>query len=404
MSEASVLAGVPTPRGKASPRGALHGTPPLRLVTGLLEALAERGVKASSVEDMLLGCATQVDGQGCNLARTATLTAGWGPAGTGVPGATVNRFCASGLDAANLAAARVRAGDAQLVLAGGVESVSTVPMFSDRGPLYADAAVMKATGSVHMGIAADLVATRERFDRGTLDEYALRTRAKARAGWTSGAAATSVVPVRDASGKVVCARDELVDYAPTAAEVAALPPAFAELGADGQDAIVRARHPEMREIHHLHTRASSPPLADAAALVAIGDLVAAGRLALRPRARILATIACADDPVVMLTAGQTAVERLLDRARLRAADVDVYEFAEAFSALCLRFQRDLDVRDDRLNPNGGTLALGHAFGATGAILLLNVVDELERRGGRYGVAAVSGAAGVGVATLVERVA
>ncbi len=389
MSDAFVLAGVRTPRGKASPRGALHGTSPLQLVTTLLGALP---VPAREVDDVLLGCATQVDAQGCNLARTAALVAGWD-----VPGATVNRFCASGLDAANLGAARVRAGDASVVVAGGVESVSNVPMFSDRGPLYADPVVMAAVGSVHMGIAADLVATREGFAREQLDAYALGTRERARRGWASGVAASSVVPVAG------CTRDELVDHAPSAAELAALPPAFAELGAAGQDAVVRARFPELRELRHLHTRATSPPLADAAALLLLGDAAAAVRLGLRPRARIVGSFTCADDPVIMLTAGQTAVERALARAGLHARDIDVFEFAEAFSALCLRFQRDLDARDDRFNPHGGTLALGHAFGATGAILLLNVVDELERRGGRYGVAAVSGAAGVGVATIVERV-
>jgi acetyl-CoA C-acetyltransferase len=395
---AYVLAGVRTPRGKASARGALHGVTPLALTTTLLGALGARGVRAEAVDDLLLGCATQVDEQGCNLARTAALCAGWD-----VPGATVNRFCASGLDAAGLAAARVRSGDASLVIAGGVESVSRVPMFTDRGPLYADPAVMARVGSVHMGIAADLVATREGFAREALDTYALRTRAKARAAWQSGAAAASVVAV---DGPIAgrCDRDELVDYAPSAAELAALPPAFAELGASGQDDVVRARFPDVREVRHLHTRATSPPLADAAALLAIGDEAAAARLGLRPRARVVTTATVADDPVVMLTAGQSAATRALDRAGLSPHDVDVFEFAEAFAALCLRFQRDLDAGDDRFNVGGGTLALGHAFGATGAILLLNVVDELERRGGRYGVAAVSGAAGVGVATVVERVA
>lgn len=392
MTDAVVVAGVRTARGKASAKGGLAQVAPLELVTALLEALAARGLPPDAVDDLLLGCATQVDAQGCNLARTAALVAGW-PA----PGATVNRFCASGLDAANLAAARVRAGDAALVVAGGVESVSRVPMFSDRGPLYADPAVMAAVGSVHMGIAADLVATDEGLTREALDGYALRTRGKARRAWASGAAASSVVPVGG------LARDELVDYAPSAADLAALPPAFAELGAAGQDAIVRARFPRLTEIRHLHTRATSPPLADAAALVAIASREQAARLGLRPRARVVASATVAGDPVVMLTAGQTAVERVLARAGLRPGDVGVFEYAEAFAALCLRFQRDLAVDDERLNPNGGTLALGHAFGATGAILLLNAVDELERRGARYALAAVSGAAGLGVATLLERV-
>jgi acetyl-CoA C-acetyltransferase len=257
---------------------------------------------------------------------------------------------------------------------------------------------MARVGTVHMGIAADLCATREGFSREDLDAYASGTRARARRAWESGEAAANLIPVAG------CRRDELVDYAPSAAELAALPPAFAELGAAGQDAVVRARFPEIAEVAHRHTRATSPALADAAALVVVGDERAASRLGLRPRARIVATAVCADDPVVMLTAGQTATERVLARAGLGPEDVDVFELAEAFAALCLRFQRDLGVGADRFNRSGGTLALGHAFGATGAILLLNVVEELDRCGGRYGVAAVSGAGGVGVATLVERVA
>jgi acetyl-CoA C-acetyltransferase len=400
VSEAFVLDGRRTPRGKGSPRGALHGVAPLRLVTGLLEALAARG--ARDVDDLVLGCATQVDDQGTNLARTAALVAGW----DAVPGATINRFCASGLDAINAAAARVRAGDASMILAGGVESTSRVAMFGDRGPLYADPAVAALAGSVHMGIAADLVATIEGHDRAELDAYALRTRARARAAWAEGRAAASVEPVRDAAGAVVLARDELVAYAPDAAELAALPPAFVEAGAAGQDAVALARHPDVRARHgavrHLHTRASSPALADAAALVVIGDARAAARAGLAPRARIVAAATCAADPVLMLTAGQLAVERVLARAGLRPADVDVFVFAEAFASLCLRFQRALDVDDDRFNPDGGTIAGGHAFGATGAVLLLEAVDLLVHRGARRAVVAISGAAGIGVATLLER--
>jgi acetyl-CoA C-acetyltransferase len=404
-----ILATVRTPRGKGSKRGALAGVTPLALVRGLCDALK---LPPNSVDDLVLGCASQVGEQGGNLARTAALVAGLG---NEVPGVTINRFCASGLDAVNTAAARVRAGDASLVLAGGVESVSRVPMFTDGGPLWTDPAVMRATGSVHMGIAADIVATLEGYTRDELDTYALRTRERARAAWADGRAARSVVPVRDANGAVVLDADELVvarpgdgdrgAWAPTATEVAALPPAFAELGASGQDALALARMPVLADfdgIRHLHTRASSPALADAAALVLVGDRAAADRAGLAPRARIVATATCAGDPLIMLTAGQDAILRALVKAGLAPRDIDVYEFAEAFSALCVRLERDLGIDPARLNPNGGTIALGHAFGATGAILLANAVDELERTGGRYAVAAVSGAAGLGVATLVER--
>jgi acetyl-CoA C-acetyltransferase len=397
-----VLGAVRTPRGKGSARGALAGISPLALVVGLCDALVERGVPRDGIDDLVLGCASQVGEQGGNLARTAALLAGLG---NEVPGVTINRFCASGLDAVNIAAARVRAGDASLVVAGGVESVSRVPMFSDGGPLWTDPAIGAALGSVHMGIAADIVATLEDYKRPVLDAYALRTRERARAAWADGRAARSVVPVLDEGGRVVLDRDELVDWAPTAADVAALPPAFADVGASGQDAIALLRKPWLRDfggVLHVHTRASSPALADAAALVVVGDRAAADRTGLVPRARIVATATCAGDPLIMLTAGQDAILKAVMRHGLRTEDIDVYEFAEAFAALCVKLERDFGLDPARLNAGGGTIAMGHAFGATGAILLGNVVDELERTGGRYGVAAVSGAAGLGVATLVER--
>lgn len=395
--EALIFGGLRTPRGKASPKGGLHPLTPIELVSGLCGALpdAVAGFQPEAVEDLVLGCATQAGEQGSNIARTAALVAGWG-----APGATVNRFCASGIDAVNVAGARVKAGDVALVVAGGVESVSRVPMFADGGPLYGDPALAAKVGSVHMGIAGDLVATRERFTREALDGYSLRTRERARRAWKDGTASRSVAPVR--VGEKTFSHDELVAFAPTAEELAALPPAFAEVGASGQDALALERYPELGALQHLHTKATSPPMADAAALLVLGSPAAAERHRIRPRARIVASATCSVEPVLMLTAGQLAVERVLASAGLRPDDVAIFEFAEAFSALCLKFQRDLAVGDDRFNVQGGTMALGHAFGATGAILVLNVVDLLEARGARYGVAAVSGAAGLGVATLIER--
>lgn len=401
MSAAFIVDGLRTPRGKASPRGALASLSALDLARAVLAGLRERTPALPSItEDVILGCATQVDEQGTNLARTAVLLDGFGE---GVPGLTINRFCASGLEAVNLGAARVASGQAAVVIAGGVESVSRVPMFSDRGPLYTDPAVMRAVGTVHMGVSADFVATREGFTREALDAYALRTREKARAADHHGRGRASIIAPRRADGTIACERDELLGFAPGAADLAALPPAFQDLGAQGQDAVILARNPEVARVEHRHTRASSPPLADAAAMLVLADAEGARRSGLRLRARIVRAASVAVDPVVMLTAGQLATERVLAREGLSPDDVAVFEFAEAFSALSILFQRDLGLDDARLNPNGGTLALGHAFGATGAILLLNAVDELERIGGRYAVAAVSGAAGLGTATLIERV-
>ena len=397
--DAYVLGGLRTPRGKGSARGSLATVSPVRLLEGILRALADR-VDVRGATDVVVGCASQTGDQGANLARTAALLA---DLGEGIAGVTVNRFCASGLEAVNVATARIRAGDGDLYVAGGVESTSRVPLFADGGPLFADPAVMAAVGSVHMGVSADLVAALEGFTRDDLDAYAHASRARARAAWASGRAARSVVPVRSADGALLLAADELLGYAPTREDMALLPPAFAEPGASGQDAVALARYPRLGRIEHLHTRATSPSPADAAAVLAIGTRARAEAIGARPRARIVASSTRAVDPVTMLTAGQDAVVALLEKAGLRAADVAVFMFAEAFSALCVRFGRDLDAGPDRLNPDGGSMVLGHAFGATGAILALDVVDALEERGARYGVAAVSGAAGLGVATLFERV-
>lgn len=384
-----------TPRGKGSAKGSLHHLPPTDLVVHLQHALVERtGLDPERVEDVTLGLASQNAEQGANLARTATLLAGWGDR---VPGVTLNRFCASGIDAVSQTAARVKAQDLDLAVAGGVESVSRVPMFSDEGPLWTDPDTIKRVGSVHMGIAADLNATKDGWQRPELDAYGLETQQKAAAAWVAGFYERSVVPVGDFT------RDELVRGNTTLDGLAALPPAFTEIGASGQDAIAMAAHPEIGPIEHRHTVGTSPALADAAALVLLGTADAASEAGLRPRARVVAAATASTDPVIMLTAGQQAVEKVIAKAGLQPRDIDVFEFAEAFSALCLTFRRDLDAGPDRMNPNGGTIAMGHAFGATGAILVGQCVDELERRSGRYGVAAVSGAAGLGVAVLVERV-
>lgn len=399
--EALILDYVRTPRAKASAKGSLHDRSATDLLIHLQHALVERtGLDTDLVGDVVVGCATQVDEQGANIARTAALLAGWGD---GVPGVTLNRFCASGIDAVAQAAARVRTGDLGLAVAGGVEAVSRVPMFADRGPLWADSATIRAVGSVHMGIAADLNATIEGFGRNELDRYGVETQDKAANAWADGVFSGSVVPVPATEHGPGLDHDELVRPGTTFESLAALPPAFAQLGAEGQDEIALNAYRGVGSIEHLHTVGTSPQMADAAALLLIGTQDAADTAGIAPRGRILAAATTAVNPVVMLTAGQSAVEQVIARAGLRPADIDVFEFAEAFSALCLKFRRDLDAGPDRMNPNGGTMAMGHAFGATGAILVGSCLEELERRGGRYGVAAVSGAAGLGVAVLIERI-
>lgn len=389
MRDAYIYDWVRTPRGKARPTGGLADKSALDLLVTVQTALIARtGVDPARIEDVIVGIASQVEEQGADLARTATLMAGWPES---VSGLTVNRFCASGIEAVSTAAAKVRSGDTDLVVAGGVESVSRVPIFSDRGPLWSDPAVVAGVGSIHMGVAADVNATIEGFTREQLDEYALQTHRLAHAAWESGFYDRSVVPTGSLS------RDELIRPGLTMDALAQLPPAFAQIGADGQDDLVRERRPQIEPIRHLHTVGSSPQMADGAAVVLMGS-----DPGLEPRGRVVATATCAVDPVIMLTAGQEAMTQVIQRAGLTPADIDVFEFAEAFAALCLRFARDLGVGPDRMNPNGGTIAMGHAFGATGTIMVGGCLDQLERSGGRYGVAGVSAAAGMGVAVLIER--
>ncbi len=398
--DALILDYVRTPRAKASAKGALHDRTAIDLLVHLQQALVDRtGLDPARVDDVIVGCASQVDEQGANIARTAALLADWGDR---APGLTINRFCASGVDAVAHAAARLRAGDLSLAVAGGVESVSRVPLFADRGPLWTDPATIRTVGSVHMGVAADLNATIEGFGREELDGYGVETQQKAATAWAGGAFARSVVPVGPGPSGPGLDHDELVRGQTTLAALAALPPAFAQLGADGQDEIALNAYPAVPSIEHLHTVGTSPQMADAAALLLLGTAKQAEAAGIAPRGRIVAAATTAVNPVLMLTAGQSAVLEVIERAGLRPADIDVFEFAEAFAALCLKFRRDLDAGPDRMNPNGGTMAMGHAFGATGAILVGSCLEELERRDGRYGVAAVSGAAGLGVAVLIER--
>jgi len=392
--QAVICAGARTPRGKGSPRGRLHGTKPVELVGHVLGALKERGLDPTTVDDVILGCVTQVGDQGGNIARTATLAAGWPPS---LPGLTVNRFCASGLESIAIAAARCEAEHAGVIVAGGVESTSRVPTFADKPALYEDPALAQGIGAIHMGVAADLCATLAHHEREQLDEYADITRRKAKVAHAAGAFTKSVVPVAG------LAQDEMLDGMPDLAAIRAMPPLFGGPDRAGDHAIVTGRYPAATPLRHLHTKGNSPQLADAAAAVVVADPAAAERVGLRPRARIIGTAIVAVDPVMMLTGGMTAVHRALHRAQVSPNAVDVFSFAEAFSSLCLHFMATFDVDHERFNPNGGTMALGHAFGATGTILVLDVIDTLERRNAKYGVAAVSGAAGVGVAMVLERI-
>lgn len=312
--EALILDYVRTPRAKASAKGSLHDRSATDLLIHLQHALVERtGLDTGLVDDVVIGCASQVDEQGANIARTAAVLAGWGD---GVPGVTLNRFCASGIDAVAQAAARLRTGDLGLAVAGGVESVSRVPMFADRGPLWADPATIRSVGSVHMGIAADLNATIERFGRDDLDRYGVETQDKAASAWAGGVFSGSVVPVPATERGPGLDHDELIRPGTTFEALSALPPAFAQLGAEGQDEIALNAYRGVSSIEHVHTVGTSPQMADAAALLLIGTQDGADTAGLAPRGRILAAATTAVNPVVMLTAGQSAVEQVIARAGL----------------------------------------------------------------------------------------
>jgi acetyl-CoA C-acetyltransferase len=391
---------VRTPRGAARANGALREARPIDLVGTLLRALADRCPAVSATaDDLVLGCVTQTGEQGANLARIAALHASYDER---VSGMTINRFCASGLSACAIAAHALHARGAAVVVGGGVESMSRVPMMSDAGPWYADPEVSRRTRFVHMGIAADLVATLEGFERPGLEAYAVRSHARAARARDEGRFARSLVPVAAADGRVLADRDELIRHPLDAVKLAALEPAFAAAGAAGADAVALAGRDALQRIEHRHTVATSPGMADGAALALLASGEGARRLGQRPRARIVATAEAADDPVLMLTAGQLAAQRVLHAAGMRPADLDVVEFNESFAAVALKFERDLGLDPDRMNPNGGSIAMGHAMGATGAVLLGLALEELERRDGEHALVAISGGAGIGSAMVIRR--
>ena len=395
--EAYILDAVRTPRGKAKETGALHGVRPIELVGGLMKALAARnGLDSSEVDDVVLGCVTATGDQGANIARIAALYAGWSDR---VSGGTVNRFCASGLDACGIAAARVTARMDRLIVAGGVESCSRVPMFSDGGAWFGDPDVAAKTGFVHMGVAADLLATRAGLTREQLDAYAARSQARAAMAREMGRFRRSLVPVLDVDGLVLLDNDELIRPGTTVEALRGMPPGFAGVGAKGQDAIALSRYPDLERIEHLHTLGTSPAMADGAALVLIGR--SGGPL--KPRARISAVANAAVEPVQMLTGNLEATTRALEMAGLEPEDVDLYEVNESFAAVPVQFADELDIDEDKLNANGGAIALGHPLGATGGVLLATLLDELERRDLAIGAVSICGGAGVASAVVIERV-
>jgi len=401
MSEAYIFDAIRTPRGKGKPDGALHGTRAVDLVADLLKSMRERNdFDPEVVDDLVLGCVTPIGEQGAVIARTAALHAGWGHS---VPGNVLSRFCGSGLEAVNLAAAKVRSGWEDLVLAGGVESMSRVPMGSDGGALFTDPSIATEHMIVPQGISADLIATLEDFSRAELDAFAVGSHQRAARAWREGRFARSVVPVRDVNGTVVLDHDETVRPDCNTETLAMLKPSFAKPGEMGFDDVAKRRYPTVEHIHHVHHAGNSSGIVDGAALLLIGNEEKGKSLGLKPRARIRAVATVGDEPTIMLTAPAPATRKALEKAGLAVGDVDLFEINEAFAAVVLKAIRELDIDPERVNVNGGAIAMGHPLGATGAILTGTLLDELERTDATVGVVTLCIGGGMGIAAVIERV-
>ncbi|WP_433536795.1 acetyl-CoA C-acetyltransferase [Micromonospora sp. CA-249363] len=401
-SEAYVYDAVRTPRGRGRDTGALHGVKPISLVVDLIEALRERnpGLDVARLEDLLLGIVTPIGEQGGDLARAAALLAGL-PDHVG--GVQLNRFCASGLEAVNSAAARVRSGWEHLLLAGGVESMSRVPMGSDGAAWATDPQTALATSFVPQGVSADLIATIEGFTRDDVDGYAVRSQERAAKAWAGGHFARSVVPVRDGNGLDILTVDEHPRPDTTREALARLTPSFATIGeAAGFDAVALQKFHWLEAIEHVHHAGNSSGIVDGAALVLVGSERVGRDLGLTPRARIAGAAVSGADPTLMLTGPIPATHKALAAAGLTLDDIDLFEINEAFAAVVLKYVRDLGLDPDRVNVNGGAIALGHPLGATGAMLLGTALDELERRDLRRAVVTLCIGGGMGVATVIER--
>jgi acetyl-CoA C-acetyltransferase len=402
VTEAYIYEAIRTPRGRGKPGGSLYGVKPVSLVTGLLGELTARhpGLPLSEVDDLVLGIVSPVGDQGSVLPRIAALAAGLPDTAAGLQ---VNRFCGSGLEAVNLAAQKVRSGWDQLVLAGGVESMSRVPIGSDGGPWSEDPETAYETGFVPQGVSADLIATLDGFSRTDVDAFAAESQRRAAAAWSGGYFTKSVVPVRDRNGLVLLDHDEHMRPETTVESLAALKPAFTGLGKAGFDAVALQRYHWLEQIDHVHTAAASSGIVDGASLVVVGSEEVGRRAGLVPRARVAATATSGADSTIMLTGPVPATRKLLASAGLGVDDIDLFEVNEAFAVVPLHFGRELGIPQSRINVNGGAIAMGHPLGATGAMLVGTVLDELERRDLRRGVVTLCIGGGMGVATLIERV-
>ncbi len=400
-TDALIYDAIRTPRGKGKPGGSLHEVKPISLVVGLLEALRDRhDLDTSRVDDLVLGCVSPLNDQGADIAKIALLASSWDES---VAGVQMHRFCASGLEAVNTAAMKVASGWEDLVVAGGVESMSRVPMGSDGGAWSNDPMTNIETGFVPQGVGADLIATLEGFSREDVDSFAVRSQQRAAKATAEGYFSNSLIPVKDRNGFTILDHDEYIRAATTLESLAGLKPAFQGLGDMGMDAVLKLRYPEVEQINHVHHAGNSSGIVDGAALVLIGNERAGSDLGLTPRGRIVATAVIGSEPSIMLTGPVPVTEKVLQRAGMTIDQIDLVELNEAFASVVMRFQKKLGVPDEKVNVNGGAIAMGHPLGATGAMILGTCLDELERRQQRFGLVTLCVGGGMGIATIIERI-
>ena len=401
MAEAYIYDAVRTPRGKGKASGSLHTITSIELATQVLEAVRDRNdLDTSKVDDVIMGCVTPVGEQGSDIARTAVLNAGYAQS---VGGVQVDRFCASGLEAVNMAAAKVMTGEADMAIGSGVEAMSRVPMGANGGAWSTDPKVAINSGFVPQGVSADLIATKYGFSRDDCDAYAVESQKRAADSWKDGRFAKSVVPVKDQMGAVALDHDEHVRSGTDMQSLASLNPSFAMMGGMGFNAIAQQRYPEVETINHVHHAGNSSGIVDGAAAVLVGNKDMGAALGLKPRARIKGFASIGSEPTIMLTGPTDVTLKLLNKLGMEVGDIDLYELNEAFAAVVLRMMQALDIPHDKMNVCGGAIAMGHPLGATGAMILGTVLDELERTGQETALVTLCVGGGMGTATVIERV-
>ena len=401
MKEAYLFEAVRTPRGKGSAKsGALKDIRPMDVLSQLYTALENRtNLNDKDLEGIILGCVGQVGDQGANIAKISAVYHGWGDH---IDGATVNTFCSSALTAIGMATAKIRSGMSGMVIAGGIEMLSRVPMFADKGAWFSDKEVVENSHFTHMGVAADLIASIEGYNRTDLDAYAAQSHQRAAFATKNEHFKRSLIPVKNAARTIVLAQDECIRPQTSVESLASLNPIFGAHVTPSIRTKMKERYPNLGSLEHFHHVGNSPAMADGACLILIGSLEKGKAMGLTPRAKIVSYDSTACEPIIMLLGGQISMEKAVKKAGLTMQDIDLHNFAEAFAATCLKYQRDLNIDPDKFNVNGCTMTMGHAQGASGAMITTTLLDEMERREVQFGVAGISGGAGLGAGIVIER--